>query len=90
MVPDMPQANPRSRRSDAPWKQKYHDHEQKDSYSTAWVVAPIPAMGPPRQDTEQGQNQYHGQNDSEHGRLLLPAPAREYSLQVRGSGHPKY
>ena len=50
-------------------EKKNKDNDQNKSKSTAWIVAPVPAVRPRWQSANNEQNQYDEQDRSEHGNL---------------------
>jgi hypothetical protein len=52
--------------SDPAKKQKNDKNYEDQSNSAAWIISPISAMRPPRQDSQKSKNQNHNQYSSKH------------------------
>ena len=56
---------------DAAEQHENQDDRKDQPQSSGWIIAPIPAMGPPGQCAEKSQNQNHYQNYSKDVTLLV-------------------
>jgi hypothetical protein len=50
--------------SDSAKNQKNDEDDKNQPYSSAWIVSPVPAMRPPRQNAQEYKDQNHNQQRS--------------------------
>jgi hypothetical protein len=62
---------------DAAEKHQNDDDEQNQPHSPGRGITPLPAMGPPRQYTQECHHQKHDQYRSEHCFLLFPGAGQD-------------